>query len=310
MNSRVHPKYKTKYRVTHWAEYDRALARRGDITLWISEEAVEGWIPAPSGKRGGQRKFSDHAIETALTLRLVFRFPLRQTEGFLRSILSLMDLELEAPDHTTVSRRSQQLDVDLRHTAEDGPIHLIVDSTGLSIVGEGEWAAVKHGGSGKRAWKKLHLGVDRSGSIVAQVLTGGNADDSNTALNLIDEMKGAASFTADAAYDMTAIYEAAGARDAKVIVPPRKTATKSRRMGARDRTIFRVKKVGRRQWKKESGYHQQARVENTFFRYKSIIGPGLRARHPKSQNVEALIACNILNQMLALGRPESLAVGA
>jgi transposase len=222
-----------------------------------------------------------------------------------------MDLNLEAPDHTTVSRRSQQLDGALRLAAEGGPVHLVVDSTGLSIVGEGEWAAVKHGGSGKRAWKKLHLGVDRSGSIVAQVLTDGNADDSNTALNLIDEMKGTiASFTADAAYDTTAIYQAAGARDAKVVVPPRKTATKSRRMGARDRTILRVKKVGRRQWKKESGYHQQARVENTFFRYKSIMGPGLRARHPKSQKVEALIACNILNQMLALGRPESLAVGA
>ena len=311
MNSRVHPKYKTKYRVSNWSEYDQALVQRGDITLWISEEAIKGWKPASSGKRGGQKKFSDHAIETALVLRLVFKLPLRQAEGFLRSILSLMDLNLEAPDHTTVSRRSQQLDVDLRLAAEGGPIHLIVDSTGLSIVGEGEWAAVKHGGSGKRAWKKLHLGVDRSGSIVAQVLTDGNADDSNTALNLIDEMKGAiASFTADAAYDTTAIYEAAGARDAKVIVPPRKTATKSRRMGARDRTILRVKKVGRRQWKKESGYHQQARVENTFFRYKSIIGPGLRARHPKSQKVEALIACNILNQMLALGRPESLAVGA
>ena len=311
MNSRVHPKYRTKYRVTKWAEYDRALVRRGDITLWISEEAIEGWKPASSCNRGGQKKFSDHAIETALLLRLVLKLPLRQAEGFLRSILSLMDLNLEAPDHTTVSRRSQQLDVDLRLAAEGGPIHLIVDSTGLSIVGEGEWAAVKHGGSGKRAWKKLHLGVDRSGLIVAQVLTDGNADDSNTALNLIDEMKGAiASFTADAAYDVMAIYEAAGARDAKVIVPPRKTATKWRRTGARDRTILRVKKVGRRQWKKESGYHQQARVENTFFRYKSILGDRLRARHPESQEAEALIACNILNRIAELGRSDSFAIGA
>ena len=246
-----------------------------------------------------------------MTLRLIFKLPLRQAEGFVRSVLSLMALDLEAPDHTTLSRRSHNLNVDLHRVGGNTPIQLIVDSTGLSIVGEGEWAAVKHGGSGKRAWKKLPLGVDRSGSMVAQVLTDRNADDSNTALNLIDEMKGAiASFTADAAYDTTAIYQAAGARDAKVVVPPRKTATKSRRMGARDRTILRVKQVGRRQWKKESGYHQQARVENTFFRYKSIMGPGLRARHPKSQKVEALIACNILNQMLALGRPESLAVGA
>ena len=88
MKSRVHPKYKTKYRVSNWADYDRALVHRGDITLWISEEAIASWKPAPSGRRGAQRKFSDHAIETALTLRLVFKLPLRQAEGFLRSILA------------------------------------------------------------------------------------------------------------------------------------------------------------------------------------------------------------------------------
>ncbi len=198
MNSRVHPKYKTKYRVSNWAEYDRALVQRGDITLWISADAAETWTPEASGKRGGQRKFSDQAIETALALRLVFHLPLRQAEGFLRSVLSLMALELDAPDHTTISRRSQQLNIDLRLGATKGPIHLIIDSTGLSIIGEGEWAAVKHGGRGKRAWKKLHLGVDRSGVIVAEVLTDGNADDARTALGLIDEVDGdMASFTAD-----------------------------------------------------------------------------------------------------------------
>ena len=165
----------------------------------------------------------------------------------------------------------------------------------------------------KRASKKLHLGVDRSGSIVAEVLTDGNADDSNTGLNLIDEVKGdIASFTADAAYDTTAIYDAVGERGAKVVVPPIKTATRSRRRRhlacARDCTIMRVKKIGRRRWKKESGYHRQARVENTFFRYKSIIGDRLRARHPKSQEAEALMACNILNRMITHGRPESCAI--
>jgi hypothetical protein len=92
MNSRVHPKYKTKYRVNNWLEYDRALVQRGEITLWISDDAIEDWKPAASGGRGGQRKFSDHAIETALMLRLVFKLPHRQAEGFLRSILSLMDI--------------------------------------------------------------------------------------------------------------------------------------------------------------------------------------------------------------------------
>ena len=266
MKSRVHPKYKTKYRVGNWAEYDRALAQRGEITLWISTEAMDAWRPAPSGRRGGQRKFSDLAIETALTLRLVFRLPLRQTEGFLRSLLTLMGLDLDVPDHTTLSRRSAHLDVELHRVHTNEPVHLVVDSTGLSIVGEGEWAAARHGGAGRRAWKKLHLGVDRSGAIVAQVLTDGNADDAATGLDLIDALEGdIASFTADAAYDTIWIYEAADARRAKVVVPPTKAAAVSRRRPrsrARDRTIRRVKRIGRRRWKKESGYHRQARVEN------------------------------------------------
>ena len=240
MNSRVHPKYKTKYRVSNWAEYDRALAQRGDIPLWISEDATDTGSPEPSGKRGGQRKFSDQAIETALVLRLVFNLPLRQAKGFLRSVLSRMALDLEAPDPTTISRRRQHLDVGLRLAATKG---------------------------------RLHLGVDRSGVIVAEALTDGNADDARSAPGLIDEVDGdIASFTADAAYDTTAIYNAAAARGAKVIVPPRISATRSKRSSARDRTVTRIRKVGRRQWKKESGYHQQARVENTFFRYKSILG--------------------------------------
>ena len=130
MKSRVHPKYKTKYRVNNWAEYDRALVQRGDITLWISEDAIVSWKPALTGQRGAQRKFSALAIETALTLRLIFKLPLRQAEGFLRSVLSLMALDLEAPDHTTLSRRSQHLRIQIDRISTKEPIQLIVDSTG------------------------------------------------------------------------------------------------------------------------------------------------------------------------------------
>ena len=134
-------------------------------------------------------------------------------------------------------------------------------------------------------------------------------------MDLIDSMENdIASFTADAAYDTLAIYDVSSARGAEVVVPPSKSATRSRQQrsqsSARDRTILRIKEVGRRQWKKESGYHQQARVENTFFRYKTIVGPRLRARHLESQEAEAVIACNILIRMISLGGPESLAVGA
>ncbi len=248
-----------------------------------------------------------------MRLRLVFNLPLRQAEGFLWSVLSLMHVDLEDPDHTTLSRRSQHLNVRFHLVPSDEPLHLIIDSTGLSIVGEGVWAAVKHGGRGRRGWKKLHFGVDESGAIVAHVLTDGSADDATTGLMLIDAVEGNISrVTADTAYDTIAIYEAAGARGATVVVPPTRTAAVSRRRpraSARDHTILRVKKVRRRQWKKEAGYHRQAGVENAFFRYKSIIGDRLRARHPRAQETEVAIACNILNRMTELGRPASVPNG-
>ncbi len=127
MNSRVHPKYKTRYRVTNWADYDRSLAQRGDIILWITPEAIMAWKPRASHRRGAPRRYSDLAIETALTLRLVFCLPLRQAEGFLRSLLELLDLSLEAPDHTTLSRRSKDLKVKLAVKQAEGSVHLIID---------------------------------------------------------------------------------------------------------------------------------------------------------------------------------------
>ena len=313
MKSRVHPKYKTKYRVGNWPEYDRALVQRGDITVWLAPDAIATWEAVGVGTRGGQLQYSDLAIETALTLRLLFHLPLRQTEGFLTSIFWMLGLDLSAPDHTTLSRRGQHLDLMLRRASAGAGMHLIVDSTGLSIVGEGEWAAAKHGGRGRRGWKKLHLGVDRSGVIVAQALTEGHVDDATTGITLIETTDGdLGSVTADAAYDTIAVYETAGARDAMVVVPPVRTANVSRhgpRSAARDQTIRSVKQLGRRRWKKASGYHRQARAENAFFRYKSIIGDGLRARSPAGQGSEAVLGCEILNRMTDLGRPASYSIG-
>ena len=313
MKSRVHPTYKTKYHVRNWASYDRALVRRGDLTIWLSPAAIAAWEPDGAGTRGAQRKYSDLAIETALTLRLLFHLPLRQAEGFLTSLFVLMGLDLRSPDHTTLSRRGQHLDLTLRHVPKRAGLHLIIDSTGLSIVGEGEWAAAKHGGRGTRGWKTLHVGVDHTGVIVAHALTDATVDDATTGVELIEAVTDdIASVTADAAYDTVAFYEAVGARGATVVVPPAKTARVSRRRprsSARDRTITTVKRIGRRRWKKTSRYHQQARVENAFFRYKSIIGDGLRARTPGGRTAEALLACNILNRMTDMGRPNSYAIG-
>ena len=313
MKSRVHLNHKTKYCVENWTEYERGLIRRGDITVWLSPAAIAAWSPVKSGLPGGQRKFSDLAIETALTVRLVFGLPLRQVEGFLRSLFVLMGVDLAVPDHTTLSRRGKRLGVRLRSSTSAGPVNLIVDSTGLSIVGEGEWAAAKHGGKGRRGWKKLHLGVDGAGVIVAQSLTDGSVDDAAEGIKLLRSVdRRVRSFTGDGAYDSVAVYTAAGARGARILVPPSRKATGPRRRkprsSARDRAIARIRKVGRRRWKTESGYHRQGRVKNTFFRMKSILGGRLRARSADAQGTEALIACNVLNRMFELSRPRSVPI--
>ncbi len=131
--SRVHPKYKTKYRVSNWAEYDLSLVERGNLTIWLSSNAIARWNAKPSRRRGGQRKYSDLAIETALTLRLLFKLPLRQVEGFLRSLSDLMGLALDVPDHTTLSRRAKKLNVRLWVPQQPGRIDLVIDSSGLAI---------------------------------------------------------------------------------------------------------------------------------------------------------------------------------
>ena len=296
MRSKVHPKYKTKYRVGKWSAYEQALVQRGDVTLWLSADATDAWRPSPSGRPGAPKTFSDCAIETALTLRRVFRVPLRQAEGFLRSVLSLLGVDLAAPDHTTLSRRSQSLAVEFRRIPSRGPLHLIVDRTGRSLVGEGDWAAVNHGGRGHRGWKTLQRAVDRAGVIVAHALTEPTVDDATMGSDLIE----------------TVDDEAAGMRDATVVGPPSKTARVSRRRPrsrARDRTITDVRTLGRRRWKQEAGSHLQARVEHACFRYTSILGDRRRARSRGGRGAESVVACTVLNQMTELGRPESYSSG-
>ena len=219
MQSKVHPTYKTKYRVANWPAYNQALVRRGDVTLWLAPKAIAAWTPRQTGRRGGQWRYSDLAIETALTLRLIYHLPLRQAEGFLHALFAMMHLDLSAPDHTTLSRRGQHLRRRLR-PVPTGSIHLVLDSTGLSIVGEGEWAAATHGGRGRRGWKKLHVGVDRSGVIRAHALTEATVEDATTAPDLINAVDGdLVSVTADAAYDTVAVYETAGARSGRSWYP-------------------------------------------------------------------------------------------
>jgi hypothetical protein len=150
---------KQRHRVTNWAEYDAGLRARGSLTVWFTAEAVEGWGAEARMGRGGQAKYSDLAIATALTLRAVFRLALRQTEGLIGSLLQLLGLDLAVPDRSTLSRRAETLEA-LRPKARREPVHLLVDSTGLRLFGPGEWLVEKHGTKRRRGWKMLHLATD------------------------------------------------------------------------------------------------------------------------------------------------------
>jgi Transposase DDE domain len=193
---------KQKHKVTNWREYDASLRQRGSLTIWFSTEAIEGWRAASRTTRGGQPWYSPLAITTALTLRAVFRLALRQTEGLIGSILRLLGLDLPVPDHSTLSRRAETLEVP-RPQSSTALVHLLVDSTGLKLCGAGEWLAEEHGTRRRRSWRQLHIGMDAgTGRIVAAVLTDKEADDGAQGGPLLGQIDGpVASFTADGAYD-------------------------------------------------------------------------------------------------------------
>src|SRR4051794_18766324 len=225
---------KQRHRVTNWAEYDAALRARGSLTVWFTPEAVAAWVAAPRTSRGGQASYSDLAIATTLTLRAVFRLALRQTEGLISSIPQLLGLDLAVPDHSTLSRQAETLEVP-RPKAGRAPLHLLVDSTGLKLCGPGEWLAEKYGTKRRRAWRVLHLATDAdTGRIVASVLTDKDADDGSQVGPLLDWIEGAvASVTGDGAYDRDDVYAEVAARHpaAAVVVPPRANAVPSETAG-------------------------------------------------------------------------------
>src|SRR3954463_7463173 len=207
--ARRHRIPKQRRRVTNWAEYDAALRQRGSLTVWFSEEAIAAWHAEPRTTPGGQPHYSDLAITTALTLKAVFRLALRQTEGLIGSVIGLLGLDLAVPDHTTLSRRAETLEVprprsDSRTDAgrDPEPVHLLVDSTGLKLCGAGEWLVEKHGTRTRRAWRKMHVGTDAdTGQIVASELTTNDVDDGTQVGPLLDQVDGQIdSFTGDGAY--------------------------------------------------------------------------------------------------------------
>src|SRR5450830_758144 len=220
---------KMKFSVRNWAEYDAALRARGSLTMWVTPEAIDCWTAQPRTTRGGQSSYSALAIETSLMLRLVFHQPLRQTEGLMASIFDLLESDLKAPDHSTVSRRAMSLEsISKRCALPAGPAHILIDSTGLKVFGAGEWLQEKHGQKSRRSWRKLHLAVDaNTGLIVASILTEQEVDDPSQVGPLLDQIEHEiGQVTADGAYDGEPTYETIAQRDPQieVVIPPRVTA--------------------------------------------------------------------------------------
>jgi Transposase DDE domain len=306
---------KQRHWVTNWSEYDAALRRRGSLTVWFTEEAVAAWAAEPRTTRGGQPRYSSLAITTALTLRAVFRLALRQTEGLIGSILQLLGLDLPVPDHSTLSRRAETLQV-VRPRRGPEPVHLLVDSTGLRLCGPGEWLEEKHGTKRRRAWRVLHLATDAdTGRIVASALTDKDADDGSQVGPLLDQVDGSVvSFTGDGAYDRDDVYTEVAIRhpEAAVVVPPRANAVPSEAAETaptrRDEHLRCIAERGRMGWQRASGYNWRALVESDIARWKSVIGDGLRSRTGRRQATEVAIAANVLNRMLDLGRPNHIRI--
>ena len=146
------------YKTLNWPAYNKALKRRGSLTIWFDPGMA--WAAKPTGKRGRQPIYSDAAVQTCLTMKVLFGMALRQTTGFVESLFCLVGLDWDVPDFSTLSRRQKTLAVNIPHRGAQGPLHLLIDSTGIKVEGEGEWNARKHGGPKRRVWRKVHLGID------------------------------------------------------------------------------------------------------------------------------------------------------
>ena len=287
------------------------MRQRGSLTVWFTEEAIAAWTAEPRTTRGGRPRYSGLAIATALTLRAVFRLALRQTEGLIGSILALLGLDLAVPDHSTLSRRAETLAV-VRPRSGAAPVHLLVDSTGLKLCGSGEWLLEKHGTKTRRAWRKLHIGVDAdTGRILAATLTTSDVDDAPQVGPLLDQVSDpVASFMADGTYHQDGVYADVTTRhpDATVIVPPRSNAVPSEAAetepSQRDGHLRDIAQRGRMAWQRASGYCWRALVEADISRLKRVIGDALRSRTDRRRTTEVSIAVKALNRMLELGRPE------
>ena len=310
-------KSKAVYRVKNWSSYNRALVARGSLTVWLDDSFWRQWYDQRPSQRGAQFVYSDSTIEWMLTVRVLLGLPLRQTQGFIQSLLDLMGLALAAPDYSTLSRRQGHLAVILPRQRPDTPMHLVVDSTGLKVYGEGEWTVRQHGWTKRRTWRKLHVGVNEAtGEVVAQTLTSHRIDDASQVVPLLTQVDEAVEAVGgDGAYDKQKVFDALATPPSgppiRPIIALRRDA-KIQQHGnckapplARDEILRAIRQKGRPGWKQASGYHRRSLAETLIYRYKHLIGDQLKARSQANQQVESRLGCALLNRMIHLGKPES-----
>jgi len=307
----VTKKQKHQYRIRNWHDYNKALVHRGSLTLWIDTRSTNTWLDSePPPRRGRRRTYTDAAITCALLLREVYHLPLRSTQGLVHSVLRLMQVALPVPHYSTLSRRARQLQLSL--TAPQQIRHLVIDSTGLKVYGEGEWKVRTHGADKRRTWRKLHIAMDaRTQQIAAVLMTEKELLDRNAVPGLLEQCEAQIEHVcADGAYDFECCYRAIQSCGAVPLIPPRSDAVVRRKspFEERDENVREIKKLGRKRWKKVSGYHRRSLVECAFFRLKTIFSDKLKSRMTERQKVEATLRCLALNRMTTLGMPQSDAI--
>lgn len=303
---------KVQYRVTNWPEYDRALVRRGSLTLWFDDVFLnERWRPAPTGRRGAPFRYSDTAIQALLILKAVFDLPYRMVEGLAGSIVRLLGLTLSIPDHTLLSRRAKTLRVEIPRRARTGLIHLVVDSTGLKVYGEGEWKVRQHGAGQRRTWRKVHVAVDAQvKDVLAVEVTTAQWTDGEVFAGLLEQIEDPiAQVDADGAYDTRAVYAAAAAHGADLVVPPRENAVPWAADHPRTQALADIATHGLSAWKRARGYHHRSLAENAMYRFKQLFGDRLASRRFETQVTEVHVRVAALNVMTYLGMPVSVPVG-
>ena len=302
-----------KYRTTNWPEYNAALKQRGSLDVWFDPEM--DWFSLPSGRPGRPLRFSDSAIELCLTLKGLFHLPLRQVTGLVASLLRMAELDWPVPDYTTLCRRQKTLSVDLGGRPSSGGLHLLVDSTGVKMMGEGEWKTRKHGASYRRQWRKVHLGIDAETlEIRAIEVTTNSIGDAPTLpdlLSQIPEDETILSVGGDGAYDTRDCHAAIAERGADPVIPVRRNgktwAGDAPGVDARNETLRAMKRLGRAIWKKWSGYHKRSLVE-TKMRCFKLLGDRLAARTFDRQITELKVRAAILNRFSQIGTPNTIRI--